>query len=135
MTNSWENILTGKQKEQLISNAVNALENLVNLPETNGILKDIEISERGGKTGMGREIGGSIYIGYHYQSLCLAKNGLIEKTICGGHSVPNFPYDGSHAEYCDVKPKEIQKGEYRKIIEDYKLTPTQILEIYAKLTE
>ena len=124
MIKHWKDILTREQEKQLIDSAVNALEKLVSSKETSDLLQDIKISER--------RLGDTVN---HYKTLYLTKKGLNEKLFCGGHRESNSCDDGSHIEHCENYDQErrILEKDIKKIIKDYRLTETEITEIFVKI--
>ena len=122
MVKNWKDILTSKQRKQLIKEATKALEGLVSSSEANDVLKDVRISKKGGKH-------------HHYQELYLTAKGLEEKQCCAGHDRAEVD-DSRSTEYCKSynKERKIPKKEFRNVVKDYQLTSTVISEIAARLT-
>ncbi len=122
MAKTWENIFTGKQREQLIKEGVEELEKVVGSSVCNDLLEDIEISRI-------RTCGNE-----HLQILYLTEKGIVEEQMCKGHSCVDMA-DDHYTEYCDKynQKRTVPKKEFKKIVENYKLTPAQISEMYAKL--
>ena len=102
----WKNILTNKQKGQIIRVADKQLRLLVACPEARDLLEDFMLSNK--SNGRGTD------------QLFLTKNGLIEE---------RFFYDGKTRGEAIIKKKD-----FGKIIEKYKLEPEAIQKIKMRLT-
>jgi hypothetical protein len=97
------------------------LETLVDSKESKDILKNIEISTKGGC----RERDD------HSETLYLTQSGLSEERKCHGH---NGDADNA-AWYCEnfTGTRVVAKEEFGAIVEKYKLTPAKILQVQDKL--
>ena len=125
-------VFTKKQKQELyrdksrmITNVVQALKNLINMPERRDLLKSIEISRLKPT-------------GDHLTVLFLTVKGLEEKTICRGHGgdaiIMDEPVPGK-TWYCKDYPKirKIPQKDFREVVKRYQLTETRIKSAIEKI--
>jgi|GEM_PF-4181757 len=113
----WSGVLTKTQEEKLVRDTVAALKKLISFP-ADDLLRNIYIAVMGQSDR------------FH---LVLTPKGLFEEFHCGGHKYPNM-FDEYDVEHCSQQPpKEIKEEHFEQVVKAYKLTPTQIEEVLAKL--
>jgi len=114
----WESILTKKQKQRLIREAVKALKKLLNSPVRKDLIGVVKLGKY--------QTGGSCF---HYGTLELKKDGLWETT--GYHD--GMCFDGSlPGSYCN-DPRRVKWSNFKRIVEEYKLTPEKLEKIRSSI--